>query len=393
MNEVNKMENKATTLNYQLSFWEQEVFFKKIDFTIIGAGIVGLNAALELKKKAPKANIVVLDRGGLPIGASTRNAGFACIGSMSELLADFLEMEEEKVWHLVKMRFDGLKKMRAKLGDQAIQYQELGGYEIFTSKDKEVYHQCCEKLASFNQKMKSITGLHQTYTINQTQNNAFGLENIEGLILNRAEGQLHPGRMMHSLIEICKKENITLLTGVPVKSIESQGNKVLIQTEMGWSFESQVTIIATNGFTPQILPKLEVKPARNQVLITHPITNLKIRGCFHYDRGYYYFRNVGNRILLGGGRLLSPEIETTSTFGLTDLIKDALVKFLEEIILPNQKVTIDKWWSGILGIGKEKSPIIKSIDQNIISAVRMGGMGVAIGTLVGEQAADVALGN
>ena len=31
--------------------------------------------------------------------------------------------------------------------------------------------------------------------------------------------------------------------------------------------------------------------------------NLKIKGSFHYEKGYYYFRNIDNRILLGGGEI------------------------------------------------------------------------------------------
>jgi glycine/D-amino acid oxidase-like deaminating enzyme len=47
-----------------------------------------------------------------------------------------------------------------------------------------------------------------------------------------------------------------------------------------------------------------LKPARAQVLITKPIDSLKIKGTFHMDRGYYYFRNIDNRVLIGGGRNL-----------------------------------------------------------------------------------------
>ena len=58
----------------------------------------------------------------------------------------------------------------------------------------------------------------------------------------------------------------------------------------------------------------QVKPARAQVLITKPIENLDIKGTFHLDKGYYYFRNIENRILFGGGRNLDFEGETTTEF-------------------------------------------------------------------------------
>ncbi len=68
---------------YELSYWEQESFFKGIDVAVIGSGIVGLTAAIHLKTLEPHSRIVVLERGALPTGASTRNAGFACFGSLT----------------------------------------------------------------------------------------------------------------------------------------------------------------------------------------------------------------------------------------------------------------------------------------------------------------------
>lgn len=71
-----------------LSYWERKTYFSNVDFTVVGAGIVGLNCALKLREKYPKSSIAVLERGLLPKGASTKNAGFACFGSVSELLDD-----------------------------------------------------------------------------------------------------------------------------------------------------------------------------------------------------------------------------------------------------------------------------------------------------------------
>ncbi len=71
-----------------LSYWERDTFFSNVDIIIIGSGIVGLSAALCLKKRAPKLNIIILERGILPMGASSKNAGFACFGSPGELLED-----------------------------------------------------------------------------------------------------------------------------------------------------------------------------------------------------------------------------------------------------------------------------------------------------------------
>ena len=109
----------------------------------------------------------------------------------------------------------------------------------------------------------------------------------------------------------------------------------------------------------------------------------------HYDGGYFYFRNINQRILLGGGRNLALKEEQTSKFGRTSLIQNALVDLLKNVILPNYDVQIDSNWSGILGVGEQKKPLVKTLSDRIAISVRLGGMGVAIGTLIGEQGADL----
>jgi glycine/D-amino acid oxidase-like deaminating enzyme len=107
------------------------------------------------------------------------------------------------------------------------------------------------------------------------------------------------------------------------------------------------------------------------------------------DKGYYYFRNIGDRILFGGGRNLDFEGEATSEFGETELIQNRLEKVLKEVILPHQEFKIEHRWSGIMGLGTTKNPIVEALSENVYCGVRLGGMGVAIGSLIGNELADL----
>ncbi|RXG17999.1 FAD dependent oxidoreductase [Leeuwenhoekiella aestuarii] len=84
-----------------LSYWEYKSWFSNVDFTIVGSGITGLNCALRLRALHPSAKILIVERGNLPQGASTKNAGFACFGSLSELIADLNTHSEAKMLELV----------------------------------------------------------------------------------------------------------------------------------------------------------------------------------------------------------------------------------------------------------------------------------------------------
>ena len=125
-----------------LSYWELKTWLNNVDFTIVGSGIVGLSTASHLKKKVPKAKIVVLEKGLFPQGASTKNAGFACFGSLSEILQDLQSHTPDEVVALVRQRHEGLQLLRVTLGDDVLSYQQLGGYELFLDKDRSLYETC-----------------------------------------------------------------------------------------------------------------------------------------------------------------------------------------------------------------------------------------------------------
>jgi L-2-hydroxyglutarate oxidase LhgO len=95
-----------------ISVWEQSTYFAPKDLVIVGCGFVGLWTAYEAIHQNPKLNITILERGTIPSGASTRNAGFSCFGSVSELISDIQLMGEAAMLETVKMRYDGLQRIQ-----------------------------------------------------------------------------------------------------------------------------------------------------------------------------------------------------------------------------------------------------------------------------------------
>lgn len=368
-----------------LSFWEKQTYFTDIDMIVIGSGIVGLSSAISFKEKYKNAKVVVLERGVLPTGASTKNAGFACFGSVSELLSDIKKSGEDLVWQTVEMRINGLALLRKRLGDKNIDYNGWGGYELFDNKT--IYDECAESIAGFNNSMKSFTKAAQTYQLKNEKIKTFNFRQIKGLIFNSKEGQINTGMMMQNLIQLAISKGVIILNTISVSKISDIKNKVVLGTSVG-EIEAKHVIVATNGFANQLLKINDVKPARAQVLITKPISNLKLKGTFHYDEGFYYFRNIGNRVLFGGGRNLDLKKETTEKLDLNPKIHKQLDVLLKTVILPDTKFEVEQRWAGIMGVGNEKKPIVKKVSPNVVCAVRMGGMGVAIGSLVGHLAVN-----
>ena len=369
----------------ELSYWEYKTWLSNIDYTIVGSGIVGLNCAIHLKELFPKAKVVVLEAGILPQGASTKNAGFACFGSISEVLSDLETHSEEEVYELVDQRWKGIQFLRQLLGNDGIGFQKLGGHELFLEKDHRLYDNCLGQLERINALLHPIFGARPFVK----SNNKFQFNGIHPqYITHQFEGQLDTGQIMASLLKLAHKKGVMVLNNLKVESFQENPEKVLIKTNR-LEFETARVLVATNGFASQLLDE-EVRPARAQVVITTPIDNLHIKGTFNFDEGYYYFRNIDDRILFGGGRNLDFKAEETTTFGQSKRIQKELERLLREIILPNTAFEIDLRWSGIMGVGNQKTPIVKPISDKIYCGIRLGGMGVALGTAIGRELAELA---
>jgi glycine/D-amino acid oxidase-like deaminating enzyme len=364
------------------SYWELKEWFTNIDFTIVGSGIVGLNCALELKKKHPEAKILILEKGMLPQGASTKNAGFACFGSLSELIDDLSSHTSEEVYNLVDKRWKGLQLLRNNLGDKNIDFQQNKGFELCDSET--FFEECISKKEDINNLLKPIFE-SEVFSVSK---NTFNFKNTHNkYIVNNFEGQIDTGKMAYELLHKVQTLGVKILNNITVKNFMEGNAAVEIATDK-IAFKTNKLFIATNGFANQLLEE-KVQPARAQVLITKPIKNLQIKGTFHLDKGYYYFRNIDNRILFGGGRNLDFKIEETLEFGQTAIIQNELESILKTTILPNIPFEIEHRWSGIMGVGNQKKAIVKPLSKHVFCGVRLGGMGVAIGSLVGKELADL----
>jgi len=367
------------------SYWERTTFLSGIDVAVIGSGLVGLSAAITLREREPHLRVAIFERGMLPSGASTKNAGFACFCSVSELLMDTEAQGEAAVLALVERRYRGLCRLRDRVGDCTLRYEALGGYELFD--DEAFYQRCAEQIPSLNRQLSAIVG-QAVYRCADERIADFGLGRTRRLIHNAYEGQLHTGRMMAALLDWARALGIVIYNGATIDQLRPDESGVELVLKEGVVRVGKA-LVATNAFARQLLPELDVTPGRGQVLVTAPVPGLCLRGAFHYDRGYVYFRDIDGRILLGGGRNLDYAVEATTEFGLTDTIQQYLETLLRTVVLPNQPIAIEHRWSGIMGFGQQQAPIVRKVAPNLVCAVKMQGMGVALGSLTGEEGAEM----
>lgn len=375
-----------------MSIWEKETFFAPQDVVIVGSGFVGLWSAFQLKKKKPGLKITIVDRGFIPTGASTRNAGFACFGSLSEVVYDAQTMSTDKMLQLVEMRFKGLEKIQKYFRDNVIDFELCGGYELYDNSGKVSSEQLKDNINYINSLFKSITGKKKTYKLVENMS-AFGFGNTKHLVKNDLEGYLHSGKLIQALLSKVQGMGVQVFTQTEIKSFETSGDKIQLQTSQQFNLLTTQLLICSNAFAKELLTDEDIVPARGQMLLTSPIENLSWKGTFHSEEGFYYFRNLGKKVLLGGARNKAFEEERTTEMTTSDFIQSELEKYLSEIILPNFKCQyiIESRWAGIMAMGKEKMPIVKQVRSNVFCCIRMSGMGIALAPIASQQVTEMML--
>ena len=363
--------------NSNQSFWEDALFQQTYDLVIVGAGLTGLSTAYFAKKKNPDSKILILERGIFPIGASTRNAGFACIGSIGEHLADLEINSEEKLKNRIKARYEGLQLLISTLDEENIEFDLCGGWEIFT--DAHDFEKAQLNVIRFNEMMQELIGEKEVYQIGE----------FEGYpaIFNRVEGSLHPGKMIKRLIDLNIRVGNEIRWQSEVKSVEL--DEGLVESISGHKLSADYVVLATNAFTSNFSSFVEIKPGRGYVFITKPIANFKWNGTFHFNKGYIYFRNLGpDRLLIGGGRNVSHDAETTEKFGINENIKSFLIDFVNSVLKLPEGWEIEREWSGIMGFTESKSPSLEKVGDKTWQVAGLSGMGVALGMALGKKAAE-----
>lgn len=364
------------------SLWQQQSFYYTSDIAIIGAGLTGLLSAIKLKQADSTLSVRILESGLYPEGASAKNAGFACFGSVSEILDDIKNEGESKAFNRVVERYRGLKLLFDTIDPKLVDREANGGVEVFTDSEEAILTESLESLDVINRRLSPELG----FSPFSLASNNFGLNILKNTIHIKGESTLNSGKLLRALIIKAIELGVEINFGAKVNSMERNGSNWLIVTDLA-EFSAHKVLAATNGFTSSLLQNLPISPARGQIVLTSKIPNLKLDCSFHLHQGYYYFRNFEGAVMLGGGRHLDRMNEETASQSTSPFIQNELEKVLRETILPNQDFTIEQRWAGTMAFGpnNEKEAIVEKYGENLFVAARLGGMGVAMSSLVAEK--------
>ena len=370
------------------------------DVVIIGSGIVGLSSAASILERNPRKKVIVLERGLLPTGASTKNTGIVGVDCFVDVLEDLLTVDESKIRSTIESRQQGVKKLLSRLGVEGTDYQRNGSYELLT--EKEIHH--LEQIDRANKVLFPIFN-DNVFTVANSKIKELGFndEIVKGLVHNRFGAQIDSGRTISSLLKYVRRLGAIVITGAeatnyeksPEGAIQINVRNPAANDKDSLVFSCTKLVIATNAFSNRLLKtKVDLIPARGQVMVTKPIPGLKFKGSFTFEEDYYYGRTIGNRVLIGGARNSDFQNEETEKFENSHVVTSNLMRVLKEVILKDQDFEIEHRWAGIMGFGRNtREKIIQEVEEDVYAGIRFSGSGKSLGSYVGEALSEMVLNN
>lgn len=361
-----------------VSFWQAEGHqpVRKVDFLVVGAGLVGCATAFFAKQAGYE--VVITEKADIAQGASGRNAGFMITGLDTyyhRAVDKYGEVVSREMWDISRRTINFWKE-RIQQANGAVQFDPCGSHLLSESpeeaKDIEIAARALDKAGI-------EVHFHSTDPLGRGFYNA---------IENPHDAAVHPVQLAQAVL---KQSGAELIANNELYAIEQPHAGLVTVYTRQWIFKARYVMLCTNAYSPYIDPYFvgKVIPTRGQVLVTGPLPEPVLRTCGYSDYGYMYYRSTfDNRLLLGGGRNRYFDTENGTT---EDRITEGVQRTLDTYLkhrFPDVTVPVARRWAGIMGFSIDGLPLAGTLPDKprVGFAVAFTGHGLSLGAGTAERA-------
>lgn len=336
---------------------------EKADVLVIGGGITGLSLLHHLTNH--RIDAVLVERDRLASGASGRNAGFLLAGvasSYAEAVQKHGRDQARETWELTNENHERL--MEAMAG-QDVGYRRLGSAILPASEEEKALLVQSEQLLNEDGFPARWDGTR---------------------LINPRDGEIDPAAAVGALARQLRSKSIR--EGVRVTAITSSRNSVLVAAGEELC-EAGVAVVATNGYTTQLLPGVKIQATRGQMVATEPESRPIADMPVYSNFGYRYWRQLpSGEVLLGGWRDTSPDSEVTLDSEPTQEIQQRLNEGLIRLGVTSR---VTHRWAGIMGFTETGLPVAGGVEgmPNVYVCAGFTGHGMGFAFITAKRVAEM----
>lgn len=356
------------------------------DVVVVGAGLAGLTAALELARAG--RSVVVLEAERVGWGASGRNGGFVGPGYATGLSHIALMAGKARAHELFRMSIEGCRIVEGN-----IQALGMADNPLTYGKMSVLRYNDLSGLGARRDQMERDFGYALTLKPKDEVRSVLRSTKYFGALYDPRSFHFHPLNYARGLANGIEALGARVHEGSAVIHAMLDGPTKLLKTATG-SVKAREVVFATGGYTGSVTPKMQraVLPIATYVLLTEHAPDviasaIRVPYAISDNRragDYYRLVEGGNRILWGG-RITT---RTSEPRRLAAMLRGTMVSTYPQLA----GLKVDVAWSGLMAYARHLMPIIGQQAPGVWHAYAFGGHGLNTTAIGGKVIAEGILG-
>lgn len=357
------------------------------DVAVIGGGYTGLSAARTLARNG--TSVVVLERETIGWGASSRNGGMTSGGLKADMPTIFKRYGKEYGIRFWQATMDMLKLIKELKDEEGIDFDFRQDGELGVA--YKASH--AEEMKASIQWYNDNVGSQFEWLPSSRINDGIGSNVFHGGFIDPTGAGLHPAKLVFGLAKVTARYGALLFEEAGVFKIEKEAHGFTLHTMKG-VVKAKEIIVATNGYTDLLVPKLKPKvfEVGSYCIVTEPLSKelqdeLSPKGYIFFDSKWFlnYFRlTPDGRMLWGGRNDLSTTLDLNKS---AEILHSQLVRTFPQL----ENTTITHTWTGQLGLTFDLMPNI-GVEDGIHYSFGYGGHGLHTALYLGREIARLVTG-
>lgn len=364
----------------------------RADVAVVGGGLAGLSAALELAERGRR--VVLLEAHTLGHAASGRNGGQALHGLACDLEVVQQQLGDEAARTVWAMTIEALALLRSRIQRHGIDCDWQAGYlNLATSPRK------AQTLWAWADALQQLTGDALPRIAAAEVPRWIASPRFHGGVHDPRSGHLHPLKYLRGLAQAAQAAGVQIHEHTPAQRWAAQGGgRVRVETAQGHVDAGQLLLAGNahlHAIAPAMAPALarRVMPVGTYVACTQPLPAALADALIPSrsavcDSNFVvdYFRlTPDHRLLFGAGVSYS----TRTPPGLRAALLQRMRRTFPQLPADTK---VEHLWGGFVDITMNRAPDFGRLAPNVLHLQGFSGHGLALTGLAGQLAAQALCG-
>jgi glycine/D-amino acid oxidase-like deaminating enzyme len=356
------------------------------DVAIVGGGLAGLTAALDLARSG--RSVVVLEANRVGWGASGRNGGFVGPGYATSHanIARMVGADKAKALH--RLSIEGVRIVEENINTLAVSDNKrvYGKMSVLRYHDPEGLARQCEM-------MQREFGYHLEVMPTDAVRDVLRSPKYYQALYDPASFHFHPLNYARSLAQAIEALGGRIFENSRVTGCDLDRTEKTVKSARGEARVRDV-VLAGGGYTDNLVPHLRhsILPIATYVLLTEAAPEriaeaVRTPMAISDNRragDYYRLVSEGER-LLWGGRITT---RTTEPRRLGEMMRKTMVSTYPQL----EGVRVEVAWSGLMAYARHLMPLIGQLQPGVWYVFGFGGRGLNTTAIGGRVIAEGILG-